>query len=166
MQLRRAHIPLAILIAAIGVSTAILFTRGFAALGLLGTVTIAGLVGWGKWAARERRPGEPTALPSGAPRSASVPPDGHIRFTLVVEGLDPERVAAVWADLCRPDRPATEEFRLLFRNFTVTEGQRFRFLKGDPTATAALLTSVLAGAAGVSVRTSLEPAAERTPPWS
>jgi hypothetical protein len=72
----------------------------------------------------------------------------------------------VWSDLCRPDRPATEEFRLLFRNFTVVEGRRFRFLKGDPTATAALLTSVLGAAAGVPVRTRLEPAAERTPPWS
>jgi hypothetical protein len=72
----------------------------------------------------------------------------------------------VWSDLCRPDRPAPEELRHLFCNFTVVEGRRFRFRNGDPTATAALLTGVLGAAAGVPVRTSLEPAAERTPPWS
>src|SRR4051794_28718831 len=166
MLLRLVHLALAILIAGIGVATVVLLANGFVAASLLGCVTVAGLVGWAARAARKRRPGDPTAIPAGAPRPASVPPDGHIRFTLVVEGLDPDRVAAVWADLCRPDRPATEELRRLFRNFTVTEGRRFRFLKGDPAATAALLTSVLGAAAGVPVRTSLEPAAERTPPWS
>jgi hypothetical protein len=166
MPLRRVHRAAAVLIVGIGVSTALLFVNGFIVLGLLGAVVVAGLVGWVARAAKERRPGAPTALPAGAPRPATVPPDGHIRFTLVVEGLDPDRVAQVWADLCRADRPPTEELRRLFRNFTVTEGRRFRFLRGDPTATAALLTSVLGAAAGVPVRTSLEPAAERTPPWS
>jgi hypothetical protein len=166
MPLQRAHRALVVLIVGVGVSTAILFARGFVVPGLLGAAVVAGLVGWVARAAKERRPGAPAALPAGAPRPASVPPDGHIRFTLVVEGLDPDRVAAVWAELCRADRPPTEDLRRLFRNFTVTEGRRFRFLNGDPTATAALLTSVLGAAAGVPVRTSLEPAAERTPPWS
>ena len=166
MQLRRVHMALVILIAGIGVSTAVMFVKGFVAPGLLGSVTIAVLVGWGARAAKGRRPGDPTALPSGTPRPASTPPDGHIRFTLVVEGLEPERVAEVWSDLCRPDRPATEDLRLLFRTFTLTEGRRFRFLKGDPMATAALLRSVLGAAAAVPVRTTLEPAAERTPLWS
>jgi hypothetical protein len=55
---------------------------------------------------------------------------------------------------------------MLFRDFTLVEGRRFRFLKGDPQATAQLLSTVLGTAAGIPVRTVLEPAAERTPPWS
>ena len=55
---------------------------------------------------------------------------------------------------------------MLYHNFTVLEGRRFRFRQGDPTATAAVMRRVLEGATGVPVRTTLEPAAERTPPWS
>jgi hypothetical protein len=63
-----------------------------------------------------------------------------------------------------PDRPATEEWRLLSRRFKVVEGRRFRFRIADPAATSALPAGgVLEAAAGVSVRTSLEPGAERTP---
>src|SRR5262249_22639183 len=151
-----------LLFVGMGVSTAVLFARGLWPLGVLGVTILAGLVGWGARAARRRRPDDPAAVPFGAPRPANVPPDGHIRFTLVVEGLERDRIAEVWSDLCRPDRPAPDDLRLLFRNFTVVEGRRFRFLRGDPTATAALLTAVLGTAAGVPVRTHLEPAAERT----
>ena len=94
------------------------------------------------------------------------PPDGHIRFTVVVDQLEPNRIANLWSDLCRPDRNSSDEFRRLFQNFTVLEGNRFRFRQGDPKATAALLADVLSQASGVQVRTSLEPAAERTPIWS
>jgi hypothetical protein len=166
MHFRPVHMAFTILIAGLGVTTAVLFAKGLVAPAVLGSALVACLLAWGARAARARRPGDPTASPSGVPKAANVPPDGHIRFTLVVEGLEPDRVAEVWSDLCRPDRPATEELRLLFQNFTVVEGRRFRFLKGDPTATAALLKSVLGAAAGVPVRTRLEPAAERTPPWS
>jgi len=166
MQLRLVHRALVVLIVGIGVSTAILFARGHVAAGLLGAAVTAGLFAWVARAAREPHPAEPTATRPGVPRSASVPPDGHIRFTLVVEGLEPDRLAQVWSDLCRPDRPPSEEVRRLFRTFTVVEGRRFRFLEGDPAETAALLERVLAAAAGAPVRTRLEPAAERTPPWS
>jgi len=166
MDSRRVRFAIVILIAVVGVSAAALFANGHVALGVLGTVIALCLLGWAAGGARTRRPGEPTKPESGAPRPASVPPDGHIRFTLVVEGLEPDRIAQVWSDLCRPDCPPTEELRNLFRNFTVVEGLRFRFLTGDPSATATLLTKVLSAAAGVPVRTHLEPAAERTPPWS
>jgi hypothetical protein len=105
-------------------------------------------------------------FPLGDPKPALAPPDGHIRFTIAIENLPPDRVTELWSDLCRPGRHVTEAFRLLYRNFTILEGNRFRFLKGDPQMTAALLADVLSSAAGVSVRTTLEPAAERTPPWS
>jgi hypothetical protein len=166
MHSRRVFIALASLIAGLGILTVILFVQGLVAPGVLAAVIIVCLVGWAARVARNPRPGDPTAFPSDGPRPANAPPDGHLRFTLVVEGLGPDRIAEVWSELCRPDRPPTEELRLLFRTFTVVEGRRFRFRNGDPTATAALLTSVLGAAAGVSVRTHLEPAAERTPPWS
>jgi hypothetical protein len=165
MHSRRARLALALLVAGLGAATAVLFAEGLAAPGALAAVALVCLAGWGAGAAgRGRRPGP--AAPFGAPRPATAPPDGHLRFTLVVEGPDPDRVAAVWADLCRPDRPPPDGLRRLFQTFTVVEGRRFRFRGGDPAATAALLREVLGAAAGVPVRTSLEPAAERTPPWS
>lgn len=166
MHSRLAQLTLALLLAGLGISTVLLFAQGRVAAGALGSAIVVGLVGLRAWAANRRRPSDPSASPFGAPKPANAPPDGHIRFTLVVQGLEPDRIAAVWSDLCRPDREPSEELSLLFRNFTVVEGRRFRFLMGDLTATAALLTSVLGSAAGVPVRTSLEPAAERPPPWS
>jgi hypothetical protein len=173
MRSRRVQFVLFILFAGLAVLTATFCVNAttlpvnpYVVLGLLICVTSAGLVYSVLRATKERRLGDRTTTSSDDPRPAIAPPDGHIRFTLVVEDLDAKRVEEMWSDLCRPDRPATEELRLLFRNFTIMEGRRFRFLRGDPTATAALLRSVLGSAAGVEVRTSLEPAAERTPPWS
>ena len=156
---------MAVLALGIGALTAVAFQNGLDTLGLMGLVAVAVLIGSGAIISRSWS-GDSPAYSAGTPKSASVPPDGHVRFTLVVGGLDPERIAAVWADLCRPDRAPSEELRLLFQNFTVVEGPRFRFLNGDPIATAALLTSLLRDVTGASVRTTLEPAAERTPHWS
>src|SRR5438128_263723 len=137
MQLSSVHRVLIVLIVGIGIATAMLFAKGFVVPGLVGCVTIAGLFFWVARTAREPRSGAPKTSPSGGPKPAVAPPDGHLRFTLVVDGLEPARVAEVWSNLCRPDKPATKEMRILFRNFTVTEGQRFRFRSGDPKATAA-----------------------------
>jgi hypothetical protein len=166
MHWRLASLAFVLLTVGLGVGTAALFANGRVGPGVLGAVATAGLVACGAWAARDRRPTDPSALASGGPRPASAPPDGHVRFTLVVEGLEPDRIAEVWSELCRPDRPPPEDLSLLFRTFTVVDGRRFRFRHGDPAAAAALLARVLGDAAGVPVRTSLEPAAERTPPWS
>jgi hypothetical protein len=166
MQSRRVRIVFVVLLAGIGISTAVLFANRHVAAGIIGLAGIVGLFAWAARAGEKLRARDATDLSVGAPRAASSPPDGHIRFTLVVDGLAPERIAEVWANLCRPDRVPTEEFRKLFQNFTVTEGRRFRFRSGDPNATAQLLTNVLAAASGVPVRTALEPAAERTPLWS
>src|SRR5262245_24142825 len=166
MHWRLASLAFVLLAVALSFGTAALFANGRVVLGVLGAVASFGLLGCGAWAVRGRPPTDPPAPPSGDPRPASAPPDGHVRFTLVVEGLESDRIANVWSDLCRPDRPAPEGLRLLFQNFTVVEGRRFRFRRGDPAEAAALLASVLGAASGVPVRTSLEPAAERTPLWS
>src|SRR5437764_15159457 len=100
MHSRLVYLAFAILIAGLGVSTASLFAEGHVAPGVLGAAVIAGVVALAARAARMRGPSGPAASAVGGPRPATVPPDGHIRFTLVVEGLDPDRIAAVWADLC------------------------------------------------------------------
>jgi hypothetical protein len=166
MHWRLASLAFVLLTAGLGVGSAALFANGRVIPGVLGAMATAGLVACGAWAARGSRPTDPSAIPTDGPRPASAPPDGHVRFTLVVQGLEPDRIAEVWSDLCRPEHSPPEGLRLLFQNFTVVEGQRFRFRRGDPAEAAALLASVLGAAAGVSVRTSLEPAAERTPLWS
>src|SRR5690349_92244 len=145
MLSRPSHLVFAALVLGIGLLTAIQFANGILVPGVLGVIAVVGLIG--AWVNTARRP----VAAAASPRSASAPPDGHVRFTLVVEGLGPDRIAGVWADLCRPDRPPGEDVRQLFRNFTVVEGQRFRFRNGDPTATAALLTHILGNASGVPV---------------
>lgn len=160
------RIVFAVLLAGVGISTVLLFVNRLAVAGVLGAGLGVGLIAWASRTGNKRFAAESTEQSVDTPRPATVPPDGHIRFTLVVEGLEPARVAQVWSDLCRPDRVPTDELRQLFRNFTVTEGQRFRFRSGDPKTTAELLTSVLGTATGVPVRTRVEPAAERTPVWS
>ena len=166
MHWRLASLAFVLLTVVLGIGSVVLFVNERVLPGVLGVAATVALVACGAWAARGRGGAKPSALSAGGPRPASAPPDGHVRFTLVVEGLEPDRIAELWSELCRPDRPPPEGLPLLFRNFTVVEGRRFRFREGDPAAAAALLVRVLGAAAGVPVRTSLEPAAERTPPWS
>ena len=102
------------------------------------------------------------------PRAARVPPDGHKRFTVVVEGVAPERISTLWSELCRPNANHSADFFALYRQFTLLQGNRFRFISGDPEKMRELLTNVLRAADGgkSTVRTEIEPAAERTPLWS
>src|SRR5438105_1268936 len=110
MHSRRVSIVFVILIAGVGVSTAILFAEGLVAPGVLGGAIVACLlVGCGLLTAKRRRSADHDAASFDVPKPAIAPPDGHIRFTLVVEGLEPDRIAELWSDLCRPDRGVTEE---------------------------------------------------------
>src|SRR5262245_899238 len=81
MHRRLASLALVLLTAGLGIGTATLFANERVALGVLAALVLACLVGWGARAARERRPTDSAALPAGAPRPASAPPDGHVRFT-------------------------------------------------------------------------------------
>ena len=102
------------------------------------------------------------------PRSARVPPDGHKRFAIVVHGIPADRITSIWSELCRPTAPHSTEFRSLYRIFTLLEGNRFRFIGGDPEKARELLAGVLRTAdnGNANIRTEVEPAAERTPLWS
>jgi hypothetical protein len=66
------------------------------------------------------------------PRSATVPPDGLERFTVVVEGADSDKLIHVWSGLClagniKPD----SEFLAVYPYLTTVQGNRFRFRGGD-----------------------------------
>jgi ammonium transporter len=68
-----------------------------------------------------------------SPRAADQPPNGHGRWTIVVEGPSPADLMHAWSDLCqaRP-KPAPPEFLAVYRHFTTVQGNRFHFLGGDP----------------------------------
>jgi hypothetical protein len=77
--------------------------------------------------------------PAPEPRAANVPPDGHQRFTVVLEGGDQDEIGRTWSDLCQPGHGAPEEFRTLYPYVTTVQGNRFRFRGGDPATLSAAL---------------------------
>jgi len=78
------------------------------------------------------------------PRPASVPPDGHQRFSVVVEGVEPDKVLTAWSDLCIPGAVApAQEFRTVYPNLTWVKGNRFQFRGGDPEQTSRALRRLL-----------------------
>jgi Amt family ammonium transporter len=67
------------------------------------------------------------------PRPAAVPPDGHNRFTVVVDGADSSDLIHAWSGLCQAGaKPPTPEFRTVYPFVTTVQGNRFRFRGGDP----------------------------------
>jgi ammonium transporter len=67
------------------------------------------------------------------PRAASVPPNGHKRFTVVVEGVDHGDLIHTWSELCQAgSTPPAPEFRAVYPYVTTVQGNRFRFRGGDP----------------------------------
>jgi ammonium transporter, Amt family len=87
-----------------------------------------------------------THRPAAVPLKPVVKPaaDGRRRFTLAVEGIAPEKIATVWSELCQPtaEKPSPE-FRALYAKMTTFQGNRFRFMDGNPAETADRLTRVL-----------------------
>jgi ammonium transporter len=71
--------------------------------------------------------------PPQEPRAASVPPDGLRRFTVVVEGVDSDRLIQAWSDLCQAGAvPPSQEFLTVYPYVTTVQGNRFRFRGGEP----------------------------------
>jgi Amt family ammonium transporter len=66
------------------------------------------------------------------PRSATVPPNGVKRFTVVVEGVNNGDLIHVWSDLCQTGRPPNPDFKAIYPYMTTVQGNRFRFRGGDP----------------------------------
>jgi Amt family ammonium transporter len=73
--------------------------------------------------------------PPHEPRPADVPPNGHKRFTVVVEGANSADVIHTWSQLCQAgSAPPSPEFRAVYPYLTTVENNRFRFRGGDPVA--------------------------------
>jgi hypothetical protein len=67
------------------------------------------------------------------PRSATVPPNGVRRFTVVVEGANNGDLMHTWSGLCQAgDQPPAPEFKTVYPFLTTVQGNRFRFRGGDP----------------------------------
>jgi hypothetical protein len=103
--------------------------------------------------------------PPQEPRPASVPPDGRQRFTVVVEGVDHDRLIEVWSELCQVgEAPPSNEFRAVYPFVTTVQGNRFRFRGGDPQRMRENLAHLFQKTVGGTVRAYLDPAAEATRP--
>jgi hypothetical protein len=67
------------------------------------------------------------------PRPASVPPNGDKRFTIVIDGPEPDKLVKTWAELCQvSDQPVPAEFKAVYPYLTTVQGNRFRFRGGNP----------------------------------
>ncbi len=66
------------------------------------------------------------------PRSATAPPNGQKRFTVVVEGAGSAELIHAWSALCQAGaEPPAPEFRTVYPFLTTVQGNRFRFRGGD-----------------------------------
>lgn len=77
------------------------------------------------------------------PRPATQPPDGVGRFSLVVEGADPKRLADAWSELCQADTIPSPDFKRVYPFFTTMQQNHFRFRGGNPELMRASLESLL-----------------------
>ena len=66
------------------------------------------------------------------PKPAKVSPDGVHRFALILEGVPPEKIRAVWSDLCKPQKELSVDFLAVYPFMTTLQGNRFRFRGGKP----------------------------------
>ena len=99
-----------------------------------------------------------SAVPAGLePRPAMMPPDSKKRFTVVVEGLPVDKIAAIWGDLCQPTKKPSADFLAVYPKMTLVSGNRFKFIDGNPEQISAHLARVLQSSSnGGSVKTFVE----------
>ena len=91
------------------------------------------------------------------PKPARLPPDSTKRFTVRVEGLAPDKIAAIWSDLCQPTKKPSADFLAVYPKMTLLTGNKFKFIDGNPEQISAHLAKVLqASASGGTVKTTVE----------
>lgn len=67
------------------------------------------------------------------PRAASEPPDGILRYSMIVDGIDTDELTRVWSTLCQVStQQPSPEFRRVYACVTTMNGTRFRFRGGEP----------------------------------
>jgi hypothetical protein len=95
------------------------------------------------------------------PRPATVPPDGNHRFTVVVEGVDNDRLIGAWSALCQAGpSPPSAEFLSVYPYVTTVQGNRFRFRGGDAQRMRENLIRLFERAVGGTVRAYVDPVSE------
>lgn len=68
------------------------------------------------------------------PRHADMPPNGHKRFSVIVEGAASDKLIEAWSSLCQPNStPPSAEFQTVYPHLTTVQGNRFRFRSGNQT---------------------------------
>jgi ammonium transporter len=75
---------------------------------------------------------EMAVVASAEPKSAAVPPKGGDRYTVVLDGAPKEDLMGVWSRSCMAGAEPSAEFRAVYPHVTTVQGNRFRFLGGDP----------------------------------
>jgi hypothetical protein len=71
--------------------------------------------------------------PPQEPRPAAAPPNGHGRFTVIVDGGAQGDLLHAWSELCQAGpAPPSPEFRAVYPYLTTVKGNRFQFRGGDP----------------------------------
>jgi len=72
-------------------------------------------------------------MASHEPRAATIPPNGHKRFTVVVDGAENGDLMHAWSKLCQTGtQPPPARFKTIYPFMTTVSGNRFRFRGGDP----------------------------------
>ena len=95
------------------------------------------------------------------PKSASKPPvqfnGGSHRFTVMIDGVDPKEVHAVWSKLCEPGTKTPKpEFVELYKNLTTVTGNKFKFRGGNPVEIKRQLAALFEDGLDISVKTHVE----------
>jgi len=78
---------------------------------------------------------DPTPMLAPEPRAATVPPSARKGFSVIVEGEGNGDLMEIWSRLCQTGAsPPSKEFKAVYPNMTLVEGNRFYFRGGDPQA--------------------------------
>lgn len=99
----------------------------------------------------------PEILAGGSePKPATVPADAKKRFTVVVEGIPADKIAAAWGDLCKPAKDVSKDFMAIYPKMTILQGTKFKFIDGNPDTVSGQLAKVLQAKTGTAVKTFVE----------
>src|SRR5687768_9587779 len=92
------RLAVVVLAIAIAIFSMYFLSRGLGALGAIGFVLLLFVVGVGTRSSTKGNSLDAKTAVVAAPKPATSPPDGHIRFTIVVEGIESSRLAELWTD--------------------------------------------------------------------
>jgi Amt family ammonium transporter len=90
------------------------------------------------------------------PRPATMPPNGHGRYTIVVDGPQQAELMHAWSEMCQTGKPAPAAFRAVYPYVTTVQGNRFRFRGGDRVKMRTHLQDLFQDSLGETVHTHVE----------